>query len=759
MIERYVWRTILPYFLLAWLILTAILFLQQGSRFTEILFGAQIPARLLLELSAALIVSVIAFTGPMALLTGIVVGLGQMRGDSELTAMHAAGVSNRRILIPCLLLGLIVSTIAFVINLEGVPAAASAARRVAVEAALIKLESPIEPGVFNTQFSNYVIYVRDGNNEQGIWERVFIYLPEKNGQTTKLITARSGRIDAANNSSELVLSDAVVTTLPTNNENKPVTVENVNGLRVSLDTGRKQLQQRLEGAERVPDEMGLNELAAFAAQKSGKERNEAQILWHRRLALSFAPFFLALLGTALSLSFGRGGRGWGTVLSLATLVFYYLLSLLGEQTVRAGILPAYIGSWLATAFVLVLGAWWFWKADHKSGRRFRFPSFSFNFSRTAKTSEGTRKNFILDGFETGVFGLLERDLLQSLLWYFALTCGALLLLFHVFTLFEVLRALSAANGGVLLIRYLLFLSPMVLWQIAPTALMVAVLITYTLRARNHETVIWGAAGQSVYVLLFPCLLVAALIGFISWQFQERLLPLTNPRQDVLRAQLRGAGSVGTQEGRFWVASDEGIYSFVGNRASDNELAKDVTFYQFAPETMHLQRLFRAPSANWDGSNLGLKGEVTEIAWQKTFVEIKKSGETAVPVEAGENPLNQIVAKTADMNTETLERLIAASESPSEERRLSVALHRKYSTLFLPLVMVFFSVPLALSLRRWGGAGKTLGVALGVWLLFTAATSLFDRLGTEGILPPAVAVWSPLILFSSLGWYLLAKTRN
>ena len=76
MIERYLLRTILPYFLLAWILLTVILFLQQGSRFTEILLSANIPARLIFELSAALIVSVIAFTSLMALLTGIVVGLG-----------------------------------------------------------------------------------------------------------------------------------------------------------------------------------------------------------------------------------------------------------------------------------------------------------------------------------------------------------------------------------------------------------------------------------------------------------------------------------------------------------------------------------------------------------------------------------------------------------------------------------------------------------------------------------------------------------
>ncbi|MEP6925097.1 MAG: LptF/LptG family permease [Pyrinomonadaceae bacterium] len=764
MFKRYVWRTVLPYFLLCWLLLTAILFLQQGSRFSEILFGANIPARLLLELSAALILSVIAFTGPMALLAGIVIGLGQMRGDSELTALQAAGNGLRTILLPCLLSGLIVSGIALLINLEGVPLAARIARRVAVETALLKLESPIEPGVFNTEFSNYVIYVRDGNNEQGVWERVFIYLPAKDGEI-RLITARSGRIDAAEDKSELVLSDAVVTTLSFGAAPKPVTLDSVGFLRFSLDTGRKQLRQKLEGTERVPDEMGLFELAQFAAERSGKERTGAEILWHRRLALSFAPFFLSLLGVAVSLRFGRGGRGWGSVLSLAVLIFYYLLSLLGEQAARAELVPTFVGSWLATIIICLMALNWLWRAKGKIGSRFRLPAFGwqrvFGTSQT-QSAESSGRKFIANSFESGIFGLLERDFLRNLGWYFFLTCLSLLALFHVFTTFEVLRGLATnANGAVLLAKYLILLSPMVLWQIAPTALMVAVLMTYAVKARQNETVVWGVAGQSVYVLILPSIMSAALLGFLNWEWQEQVLPLTNPRQDVLRAQLRGgAGSVGSQEGRFWVAAPEGVYSFIGSRGSDNALAKDVAFYKFSSDGISLEKMIRAQSANWQNSEVNFGGETNETIWKTSFIETRNFSNKEINLITAENPFSQIGVKTAHLSSEDLEKQIQVSDSQTEVRRLRVALQQKYATLFLPLVIVFFSTPLALSRHgRRNSLGFSIGTALGVWLLFTATNGLFERLGTEGVLPPLIAVWSPLVIFSSLGWYLLAKIRN
>lgn len=770
MVARYIWRVILPYFCLVWLLLTVVLFFQQGSRLSEILFGNNIPVRLLAELSAALIVSVLAFTGPMAVLAGIVIGLGQMRGDSELTAFQAAGWGSRVILWPCLLLGLIVSSIALFINLEGVPWAARMARRTAVEAALLKLESPIEPGVFNTEFSNYVIYVKDGNNELGVWERIFIYLPEKNGQV-RLITARSGRIDAAADQSELVLSEAVVTTLPSQEAaQKTVTLESLDLLRVSLETGRGQLRQKLIGVERAPDEMGLFELAGLSQKKIGKEKLEAEILWHRRLSLSLAPIFLSILGVALIWRFGRGGRGWSSVLSVAVLISYYLITLLGEQSARANLIPTALGGWLATIAVVGLSLNWLWPGRRTSQRRLiwsfsRAPSLRLqNSSANSKTIIGIQNN-ILNNSKFHLAGLLELDFLRSLGQHFFLIVIALLTLFHVFTVFEVLRGLTNnAQGPALVAKYLFLLSPLVIWQIAPTALMLAVLITYAVKARRNELIVWGAAGQSVYTLILPGILSAILLGLINWQWQERVLPLTNPRQDVLRSQLRGgAGSVGSQEGRFWVASNEGIYSFTAAKGSDNVEARDVNFYLFSKDQTRLEKVIQASDVRWQDAAVRFNSEITEIIWRTNFVETRKPFEPEFVLASVENPFSQINLKTANLSRTKLAAAIKTSDSQIETRRFQVALQQRYATLVLPLVIIFFSLPLALMRSSNGQGNRSLGlsmvIAIGVWLLFTLTNGVFENLGNEGVLPPSIAVWSPLIIFSSLGWYLLARLRN
>jgi len=361
------------------------------------------------------------------------------------------------------------------------------------------------------------------------------------------------------------------------------------------------------------------------------------------------------------------------------------------------------------------------------------------------------------------FGLLERDLLGYLLLYFVATCAALLILFHVFTIFEVLRGLNAPNAGVLLIRYLILLTPTVLWQIAPTALMIAVLATYSIKARQNETIIWGAAGQSIYVLLLPAIFTAAALGLIAWEWQEKVLPETNPRQDMLRAQLRGAGGVAeTSEGRFWVAAPEGIYSFNAPKTNttENTVAKNLSFYQFDSNEIHLIKSIRAQSGEWSGAHIKLSEDALQIIWRASFVEIKNLENQEIEVFEGENPFNQIATKTLNLNVAELKKQILLSESPIEQRRLSVALEKKYVVLALPLVMVFFAAPLALALHsRKGGIARSLGLAVIIWLLFNACSAFLERLGAEGLLPATVAVWSPLIAFSAIGLFFIAKTRN
>jgi lipopolysaccharide export LptBFGC system permease protein LptF len=54
-----------------------------------------------------------------------------------------------------------------------------------------------------------------------------------------------------------------------------------------------------------------------------------------------------------------------------------------------------------------------------------------------------------------------------------------------------------------------------------------------------------------------------------------------------------------------------------------------------------------------------------------------------------------------------------------------------------------------------GIGLSIGIAMAYWGLST----LFDKIGGVGQLEPALAAWSPDVLFSLAGLYLLLRVRS
>lgn len=774
-ISRYLIGAILPYFLFSWLLLSVILFVQQAGRFADIFFSANVPANLVWQLTLALVPNVIAFTCPMAVLVGVIIGLSKMQSDSELVVIRAAGVGNLQITVPILILGVLLSIFAFFINLYGVPLAARIVRQVAIQTAIYKLESPIEPGVFNTEVAGYTIYVKDGDIYDGQWKNIFVHNEDEKTGTVRIVTSSNGRIDSSGELSELVLENAVATTFNRSPDRGKFVSERIGDVRIAIKTKRAELIQKLSSAELTPEELGLAQLSEYANTKDGRERTEAQILWQRRIILSITPLIFCLLGSALILRFNRGGRGFGIVVALACLIAYYLLAFLGEQLARTERISVFEGSLIPLVASFGAIVWFGLSGKLASVGRF------WDYVREAISKmdfrwfRARRANLFVDV----TTGIRDFDLIISLLKYYLLVLCFLASVFIIFTAFELWKFAGTIDGGiVLLVKYLFYLLPFIYIQLAPSAAMIATLAVYVIKSRQNEIVTWTSAGQSVYRLLLPCFLLMVFLGILNWQIQERVAPAANQRQDELRTQIRSRGVLGNKSGKYWVANDRRIYSFelggpersaVTNNsdASDNATrssvlcppactVKNLLIYEFDSTGQKLQALYQVESAVWEVDRIRFTGSVGKSTLgEERIVTMEFSGGELSELS---NPFAEMRKKPSHLNIAETRAQMENSESEVERRSFGVALDKKYATIFLPFVIALFTAPFALSLSRKGKV-LTVGYAVGLWLLFTGLTSTFEQFGMNGYLTPSFAVWSPLTLFSLLGIYLLSKVRT
>jgi LPS export ABC transporter permease LptG/LPS export ABC transporter permease LptF len=760
LIAAYVARAALPYVLLTFALLTAILFVQQAGRFAELALYAQIPLALLTELGAAFLPNVLVLSLPTAVLAGVIIGYARMGSDSEIVAMRAAGVGTWTMLWPVLVMGVLVAAATTYIQLVEAPRATRDLKRAAVEAALRKLESPVEPRTFNTEIPGYVIYVRDGDKATGSWGRVFIYSQQADG-AVRVVTARSGRIDSSGNISELVLRDAVATKLPapTEAEKSSYVVERLDQLRISIDTGRAGLMSRLSGNAVEPEEMGWQQLVGQTSSGAAEQQAAAQRTLHRRLALSVSPIVFALLGGALGLRVRRGGKGIGVLLAIAILVVYYLISLLGESMSRSGTLPVIVGAWAATGLMVLLSVAFLTIRQA--------PSISLHFRRRTKSgpelatgNQTSTSTHTVGVGRSGFPSLLDLGLFRSLSSSFLLTFVALVAIFIIFTLFELWRFIATNRVGIgLVARYTLFLLPLITVEIFPGSMLVAALLTYALLARRNESIAWWASGQSVYRLMVPGLLFAVAAAAGTWLVQEHLMPYSNVKQDALRAQIKGGEARAmTGTGRQWLASSESnrLYSYEFNEQTNT--LEQPTIYDFDDEGVHPTIITNGSSGKWTAANNLSLRDAEVLRFQGMQLERQHAEQIEVAIEPV-TLFRPTIDKPSQLSATGLSSyLIAAKRRGVQVSALAVALQRKYAAPFSVIVMAFIGIPLALSFGRRGTV-LALCAAVGLSIAYWIVGGGLQQLGNLGLLPPAVAGWAPPIIFAAAGSYLLSRIRT
>ncbi|HSS19354.1 MAG TPA: LptF/LptG family permease [Pyrinomonadaceae bacterium] len=758
LIPRYVIQSALPYVILALVLLTAILFTQQTGRFAELALYTDLPFALAGQIATALLPSVLILTLPVAILGGIVIGFARMGSDSEIIAIRAAGVGTWTLLWPALLIGLVATAGAAFLNLKEAPRAARDLRRAAVEGALRKLDSPVEPRTFNTEIPGYVIYVRDGDKAKGTWGRVFVYAQQKDG-TARIVTARSGRIDSSNDRSELVLSDAVAMTTPKNDGPKDYAVERFDQLRLSINTGRAALLESLREKDLQSEELDWDELTQQAQTGSVEQSGEARRTINRRLALSVSPLLFALFGGLLGMRVRRGGRGAGILLSIAVVVTYYLVTLLGESMAKNGTVSPIIGEWMATGMILLLslvllqfdgfrrlktGKWFTRKeSPEKAQHRVATPVHTIGAGRS--------------GFPS----LMDTSLFQSLATAFLVGFVSLVSIFIIFTLFELWRFIGANNVPTSVVaKYLVYLLPLVAVELFPATMLITVLVTYALLARRSEAIAWWASGQSVYRLMMPGLLFAIAAGAGTWLVQEHLMPSANVRQEALRARIRGGQPRAiTGSGRQWLASIENrrLYSYEFDE--QNGVLNEPTIYELDNEAVHLRNATTAKSAYWT-ANKTLRVEEAEMVNLEGLV-VSKKHEQVADLSGVDPP--QVFRPTVDKPSQLSVLALSSYLKAAKQRgvnvsALALALQRKYVSPFSVIVMAFIGMPLALAFGR-RGAIVALCVAVAVSVAYWGIGGGFQQLGNHGLLPPEVAAWAPPIIFAAAGTYFLTRVRT
>jgi LPS export ABC transporter permease LptF/LPS export ABC transporter permease LptG len=779
LLDKYIGREVGSHAILGLAVFTFVFFVPQLVRLMDLVVrhsGGVITVALIFLCS---LTPVLAFTIPMAVLVGVLIGLGRLSADSEIVALHASGISLRRLLRPIGFVALGCSLGTLVLTFWLSPAAVRTLQSLEERLLLTQAPYAIQPRVFNEQIPHFILYVQDVEAAATHWRGVFL---ASSGQasTTNVTISQDAQVvaDPENNKFELHLGSG------STHEYDPHAPQHYNVTTFGQSEIPVEISSPVAGPKNVAvsdSERSISELLA----ENGPHWRDARVEFHRRIAFPAACLVFALLGVPIGVRPRRGGRAAGLILTLVLIGGYYFLFVTGAHMAQQGSVAPWAGIWAGNIAGLILGLIFLRRIEtiRKPNPVVVWLETCFRRSRPERRREtdaapipasngglgagrgviphAESHKIVPEGTAVAFPMLIDVYLLQQFFYYFVVLLAGFILIFDAFTLFDLLGDISKNNIPVsMVLSYFRFLVPLMTYQLAPLATLVATLVTLAVLAKNNEVIAFKASGMSLYRLVLPLTLAGCLIAGGMFLLDDTYLPYANQRQDALRNQIKGRpAQTYFQPARQWIFGENTkIYNYE-LFDPDQNLFGGLSVFELDPDTFQIRRRVFAERATWVQSEntWALTG-----GWIRDFQGGKVSQYTPFKVqslpEISEPPsyFRREVRQSYQMNWRQLgEYIQGLRQAGFDTARLSVQWQKKFAFPLIAAIIVFLGAPFAFLTGTRGAVGG-LAVAVGVAIVYWATAALFEAMGSVGQLPPLLAAWSPDAIFGFLGVYFFLK---
>jgi lipopolysaccharide export system permease protein len=338
------------------------------------ILAGQLAVETVIRLIGLLVPFVVSYALPMGMLTGILLVLGRMSSDREITALRACGVSIAWLSAPILFFALLGVAVAVVINFQFMPIARVTYHRELAEAVRQNPLSFIVPRTFIRDFPGIVIYAGEKNGTQlkdfWLWEL------DAQNRVKRFARADTGQLkfDEPNNKLILTLEGAQA---EVRDEKDPENFSQERGA-ASWEQATFDLPlDRVTGQRTVGTKdkwLTFGQLMAKWHQLNQPDPNvtpaerrtqqmRVQITIHEKFATAFSVLSFALIAIPLGIKISRKETSANLGIGLGLAMAYYFATIVVSWLDNETALRPDLLMWLPNLAFQALGLWMFYKAD------------------------------------------------------------------------------------------------------------------------------------------------------------------------------------------------------------------------------------------------------------------------------------------------------------------------------------------------------------------------------------------------------------
>jgi len=344
--------------------------------------------------------------------------------------------------------------------------------------------------------------------------------------------------------------------------------------------------------------------------------------------------------------------------------------------------------------------------------------------------------------------ILDRYLIKEVLKHFGIVLSAVVVIYLAIDFFENIDRFMEADLPISrALEFFQLKLPLIIVQITPVGILLAVLITFGMMNKNNEIIALKSSGMSVYHFLRPILSLGILFTIVYFIFAEVVVPVTvSKANEIWRVEVKKL-TVTAERKNIWIKGHRSI-AYISYYNPQDQTISGVTVNLFDPQFRLTRRVDAAKGKYQNNQWVFYDVMEQKLNHQNGSYAVSFEDEQVEEINLSPEDLKRVAKKSEEMSFKELYRYIQDVEAEGYDATpYRVDLQGKFA---MPLACIIVCIiGASITLRKTTREGLSLSITFGIVVVFLywITQSFCTSLGYGGLLPPFVAAWIANFIFA------------
>ena len=348
--------------------------------------------------------------------------------------------------------------------------------------------------------------------------------------------------------------------------------------------------------------------------------------------------------------------------------------------------------------------------------------------------------------------LIEKYLTKEIFKYFGIVLLTVVGIYLTVDFFQRVDNFLEANLPFSrIIRFYQLKIPLVIAQIGPIGILLAVSIVFALMSKNNEIIALKSSGVSITYLLGPVVLIGLLLSIIIFLLSELIVPITISKANrIWNVEVKKKSSVISKGKDVWIKGNRVICHITYYNPANSTIS-GVELNFFDNDFRLTQRVDAKKGVFKNGKWIFYDIMEQKLDKETNHYRVTFAKERAEPFDFLPEDIKRVVKKSEEMGFLELYAYIEDIENEGyDASAYKVDLYAKLAFPFVSFIMCLAGAGISSRSQLKGGLSVSIfyGIcgAFFYWIFYSFCLSL----GYGEMLPPFISAWTANLVFLCFG---------